>query len=111
MAADYKCDQAPYDRVISTRRIVRTLIGLIFLVGLISCADPKQNSSEGNLTLYTTEQAAQKHCPKDIVVWLNLPSGIYHFQGQRWYANTKNGAFVCEKEADRAGDRATLNAQ
>jgi len=48
---------------------------------------------------------------KDTVVWLNLSSGIYHFRGQRWYANTNNGAFVCEQEADMAGDRATLNGQ
>lgn len=37
--------------------------------------------------------------------------GIYHFKGQRWYANTNNGAFVSEQEADLAGDRATLNGQ
>jgi len=63
------------------------------------------------LTLFQNEQQAQRHCPQDTVVWLNLSSGIYHFQGQRWYANTNNGAFVCEKEADLAGDRATLNGQ
>jgi len=32
-------------------------------------------------------------------VWLNLSSGIYHFKGQRCYANINNGAFVCEQEA------------
>ena len=53
--------------------------------------------------LYTTEVAAQKHCPKDTVVWLNLPSCIYHFKGQRWCANTIRGAFVCQQEADRTG--------
>jgi hypothetical protein len=63
------------------------------------------------LTLFQNEQQAQKNCPQDTVVWLNLSSGIYHFKGQRWYANTNNGAFVCEKEADLAGDRATLNGQ
>lgn len=63
------------------------------------------------LTLFQNEQQAQKHCPQDKVVWLNLSSGIYHFKGQRWYANTNNGAFVCEQEADLADDRATLNGQ
>ena len=61
--------------------------------------------------LFTTEQAAQKHCPDDTVVWLNLSSGVYHFSGQRWYGTTKNGAYVCRKEADKAGDRATKNGQ
>jgi hypothetical protein len=32
---------------------------------------------------FPTEQQAQVHCPRDTVVWLNLPSGVYHFQGQR----------------------------
>jgi hypothetical protein len=61
--------------------------------------------------LFSTEQQAKQHCPADVVVWLNLPSGVYHFQGQRWYGNTKAGAYVCRKEADAAGDRATRNGQ
>jgi hypothetical protein len=60
---------------------------------------------------FPTEQQAQQHCPNDTVVWLNLPSGIYHFKGQRWYGNTRSGAFVCRSEADKAGDRATRNGE
>jgi len=62
-------------------------------------------------TQFPTEQAARQHCPNDTVVWLNHYSGIYHFKGQRWYANTRNGTYVCQKEADRAGDRATRNGE
>jgi hypothetical protein len=62
-------------------------------------------------TTYPSEQQAQQHCPRDTVVWLNLPTGIYHFKGERWYGTTKHGAFVCQKEADQAGDRATRNGQ
>lgn len=61
--------------------------------------------------LFPTENAAQSHCPKDIVVWLNIPSGIYHYKGERLYGHTKHGAFACEKEAIRVGDRASLNGQ
>jgi hypothetical protein len=61
--------------------------------------------------LFSTESEAQAHCPKDVVVWLNIPSGIYHYQGERWYGRTKHGAYACEKEAIKAGDRATLNGQ
>jgi hypothetical protein len=64
-----------------------------------------------DLQLFTTEEAAQRHCPKDVVVWLNTNSGIYHEKGMRWYGNTKHGAFVCRKEADAAGDRDTRNGQ
>jgi hypothetical protein len=61
--------------------------------------------------LFSTENAAQSHCPKDVVVWLNIPSGIYHYKGERWYGRTKHGAYACEKDAIRAGDRASLNGQ
>jgi len=60
---------------------------------------------------FSTEQQAQQHCPNDTVVWVNLPTGVYHFKGERWYGATKRGAFVCQKEADQAGDRATRNGQ
>jgi hypothetical protein len=63
------------------------------------------------LTLYSTEEQAQQHCPSDVVVWLNLPTHIYHWKGMRWYGNTKNGAYVCKKEADENGNRGTLNGQ
>ena len=61
--------------------------------------------------LFSTESAAEAHCPKDTVVWLNVPSGIYHYKGERWYRRTKHGAFACEKEAIAAGDRASENGQ
>ncbi len=61
--------------------------------------------------LFDMESAAQAHCPKDVVVWLNIPSGIYHYKGERWYGRTKHGAYACEKEAIKAGDRASENGQ
>jgi hypothetical protein len=63
------------------------------------------------LALFSTASAAQAHCPRDTVVWLNTPSGIYHYKGERWYGRTKHGAYVCEKEAIAAGDRASENGQ
>jgi hypothetical protein len=58
--------------------------------------------------VFSTESAAQAHCPRDVVVWLNIPSNIYHYKGERWYGRTKHGAFDCEKET---GDRASANGQ
>jgi len=63
------------------------------------------------LETFTDEAEAHQHCPKDIVVWLNLPTMIWHYKGQRWYANTKHGAYACEKEAGAAGARGTRNGQ
>jgi hypothetical protein len=68
-------------------------------------------ADQSQLTLFATEDAAQKHCPHDTIVWLNKSSGIYHLKGERWYGRTKHGAYVCKKEADAAGDRETENGQ
>lgn len=72
---------------------------------------PPSAAKSGQLAMFTMEAAAQAHCPKDEVVWLNTNSGIYHEKGMRWYGRTKHGAFVCRKEADTAGDRNTRNGQ
>jgi len=61
------------------------------------------------LDQFPTETAAQKHCPHDVVVWLNTRTGIWHYKGAKYYANTLNGAFVCEKEAKKEGMRASKN--
>ncbi len=50
-------------------------------------------------------------CPGDKVVWVNTRSGIYHFQGERWFGSTKEGRFLCEHDADTEGDRPTHNGQ
>lgn len=60
---------------------------------------------------FQNEQEARRHCPKDTVVWVNTKTGVYHFKGQRWYGNTKEGAFECRDEANAEGDRATRNGQ
>jgi hypothetical protein len=64
-----------------------------------------------SVTTFTTEEQAQQHCPNDTVVWLNLPTMIWHYKGERWYARTKSGAFACEKEAAASGARGTRNGQ
>jgi hypothetical protein len=63
------------------------------------------------LEQFNTEAEAAKHCPQDTVVWLNLATMIWHYKGQRWYGNTKHGAYVCEKEASAEGARATRNGE
>lgn len=65
--------------------------------------------ADTELTLYSSQQSAQQHCPNDEVVWLNTKTGIWHVQGARWYANTQQGSYVCKKEAAAAGDRGSLN--
>jgi hypothetical protein len=92
-----------------TKKILSILLVVLFVAALtapIISADAPHHSSSG-LQTFNTEQLAKQHCPTDTVVWLNLQTGIYHYKGQHWYGNTKSGAYVCQKEADQAGNRAT----
>jgi hypothetical protein len=93
--------------------MIRTVLALVVLAVGWSLASPAYTADPHGaaIALFPSEIKAQQHCPGDTVVWLNTPTSIYHFKGERWYGRTKHGAFVCEREADEAGDRATRNGQ
>ena len=98
------------------KRIVVALLSasLLFSPSIVSAkhrATAQIPVANGSLQLFATESAAQAHCPRDTVVWLNTNSGIYHEKGMRWYGKTRAGAYVCRHEADAAGDRDTRNGQ
>ena len=88
---------------LNMRALPRLLAGLIVSLTLAIPAF--------GLETFTDEAKAQQHCPRDTVVWLNLPTMIWHYKGQRWYARTQHGAFACEKEAAASGARGTKNGQ
>jgi hypothetical protein len=53
---------------------------------------------------FDLEAAAQKHCPKDAVVWSNVKGGgIFHVKGSKLYGKTTDGGYLCRKEAEAAG--------
>jgi hypothetical protein len=52
---------------------------------------------------YASEAEAKASCPTDNVVWVNLRSKIYHVSGSRSYGQTKQGAYMCERESVGAG--------
>lgn len=91
--------------------MLNKMLALLGLLVLLASPVAQAEESHAALAQFPTEQEAQKHCPSDTVVWVNLPTGVYHFKGQRWYGATKSGAYVCKAEADKAGDRATKNGQ
>jgi hypothetical protein len=85
------------------RGIARSLAGLMVGLALTIPAF--------GLETFSNQAQAKQHCPADTVIWLNLPTMIWHYKGQRWYARTKHGAFACEKEAAASGARGTKNGQ
>ena len=58
---------------------------------------------------FAAEGGAKAHCPTGLVVWANLDSKIYHFSGHADYGHTKEGAYMCEKDAMSQGMRAAKN--
>ena len=58
---------------------------------------------------FSSEAQAKARCPTDTVVWANLKSKIYHFSGNKDYGTTKEGAYMCEKDATGQGIRAAKN--
>jgi hypothetical protein len=92
------------------RRILKNAaIHAVLLLSL--CLSPLSTAFAQSASQFQIEQEAQQHCPQDTVVWVNTQTGVYHFKGQRWYGNTKTGAYECRTEANSEGDRATRNGQ
>jgi hypothetical protein len=58
---------------------------------------------------FGSELEAKAHCPGQPVVWANLDSNVYHFNGSRRYGKTKHGAYMCERDTGTAGMRAAKN--
>jgi hypothetical protein len=56
---------------------------------------------------FADDASAKASCPTDTVVWVNLPSKIYHFEGTKNYGTTKRGAYMCEKLAIAGENRAS----
>ncbi len=52
-----------------------------------------------------TKESVAQAPPQKGMVWVNLDSGVYHKEGARWYGKTKNGKFMNEADAIKAGYR------
>jgi len=67
--------------------------------------------STGNLGpgQYVSEAQAKSTCGTDTVVWVNTDSHIYHFRNKADYGKTKQGAYMCERDAIAGGSRAAKN--
>jgi hypothetical protein len=53
---------------------------------------------------FETEQRAQKHCPKDDIVWSEFKGGgMFHVRNSPRYGKTPDGGYLCRKEAEALG--------
>jgi Helix-hairpin-helix motif len=51
----------------------------------------------------STPESAAKTPPQKGMVWVNTESGIFFREGDRWYGKTKEGKFMTEADAKKAG--------
>jgi len=51
------------------------------------------------------ERPAQNHCPGEAIVWVDRRAQTYDVSTDRFYGRTSTGAFVCLRDAVRAGYR------
>ena len=58
------------------------------------------------LDTFDSEAAAKKHCGKDAVVWLDVPSHSFLTKGQKGYGRSKTGSYTCRKDAIHTGNHA-----
>jgi hypothetical protein len=60
------------------------------------------------LALFRYEAQAQRHCPHDVVVWLDFRRERYYSSRQKRYAQGSTGSFVCRNQARSSGYRRSL---
>ncbi|HEY3917681.1 MAG TPA: hypothetical protein VGL83_07795 [Stellaceae bacterium] len=80
--------------------MVAAAAGVVLLarVALLWASEP--------LDLFDSEAAARKHCGKDAVVWLDVPSKTFWAKGQKGYGHSKSGGYTCRKDAVSTGNHA-----
>jgi hypothetical protein len=65
-------------------RLLKALLLSVALTAISAApalASPRVDTS--SVSQFSTEAAAQRHCPGDTVVWLNTYSGIWHYRGAK----------------------------
>ena len=79
----------------------RRHLGLVLTALALSCAACGQSPTV--LVAFRTEEQAQSHCTKDMVVWIDPQSAMYYLKGNGSYGRSTAGRYACRGEADQAG--------
>ena len=74
----------------------------------IPLSSRKQRHGGAAQPMPSTGQApipANLDCTNSPPVWVNSRTKVYHLPGDVYYGRTRNGVYMCEKDAAAAGDR------
>ena len=66
--------------------------------------------SASGLPSVPSPQASAEKEKKEVKVWVNTNSGVYHCPESRWFGRTKQGKYMGECEAKKAGYRPAYNS-
>jgi hypothetical protein len=72
-----------------------------------AASNPSSSSSQP--TSKAPNSTASEGNPGPGMVWVNLDSGVYHYENSRYYGKTKNGKYMSEADAVKAGYRPAKN--
>lgn len=72
----------------------------------LSPASPPPVASKSSEPAKSTQVEARMP-PAKGMVWVNTKSGVFHAEGDRWYGKTKEGKFMTEADAVKAGYHAS----
>lgn len=86
----------------------RFRLGATSLMTALLVACDAASALANPLTTFRYESQAQRHCPSDVVVWLDLGKGIYYSKRQRRYGRGFTGSFVCREQARSNGYHRSL---
>jgi len=75
--------------------------------GSSSSSSASHRSSSASTSASKDEEVAPRTPPAKGMVWVNTATKVYHFEGDRWYGKTKEGKFMTEADAQKAGYRAS----
>ena len=81
----------------------QAVLAMLVATAALGSIVPAQAAIKYTVHRYTTEAKAQKHCPKDAVVYSTGHNGVYVLKGDPRYGHIKNAWYVCRKEADHGG--------
>ncbi|HKD18299.1 MAG TPA: helix-hairpin-helix domain-containing protein [Thermoanaerobaculia bacterium] len=72
-----------------------------------SSASAPASSASSRSSQASEQTVPARQAPAKGMVWVNTATKVYHFEGDPWYGKTKEGKFMTEQDAIKAGYRAS----
>jgi len=87
---------------------VRLGISLAALAAFVLADDAQPPLELGQIPAFASEAAAQRGCPRDLVVWADRDTGYFYPRSRPQFGHTPAGVFTC-LEAARGADYWDIN--